>query len=504
MDFQYEKAVFVSYAWDAQSDHIVDELENAFLEKSISIVRDKKDLDYRGSIKAFEQRMGAGQCIILVISDKYLRSKHCMYELSEIERNQQFSGRIFPIVLSSAHIFTAKDRLEYVNYWNEQFESLNGTIRKSTDQSYLKSIHEELDQYKYIRDHFDQLISTISDINVLTPEIHTSSKFSKIITAIENELSKNLKNSPAETQTTPTEINLNTENGNNEDDHFTDKIIGFLSKNGYSDTGSLEFGRNTLSQGLVELVKNKADFNEKYVPATGWISILYYPFNGECRLNPNLILQKLQPDVRIGRDGSWFHGLPRPVIDMLFNATANPKGILGKWTGHRGQDQNQYLQAINILPSGIMHFVGTYPLFYQNGSIRFFSFVSIIGYLWQLTYMTKAIYREIGCRTTIRILMNFMGAKDTILGDLFRRPDENLSGDLEWRKINDHKGINQEPNIQISKDIRLPDSSDEEIETLVRDFAGEIGLYFNQMKPQCFEPNTQEFPIQQYKQSNNW
>ena len=78
---EYESDVFVSYAWGGESESLVDTLERSFSEHGISIVRDKKDIHYRGSIKAFEQRIGQGQCVVLVISDKYLRSEHCMHEL---------------------------------------------------------------------------------------------------------------------------------------------------------------------------------------------------------------------------------------------------------------------------------------------------------------------------------------------------------------------------------------------------------------------------------------
>ena len=42
----------------------------------------------------FEQRIGQGQCIILVISDKYLRSEHCMFELVEVDKNRDLRERI--------------------------------------------------------------------------------------------------------------------------------------------------------------------------------------------------------------------------------------------------------------------------------------------------------------------------------------------------------------------------------------------------------------------------
>ena len=42
------------------------------------------------------QEIGRGRCIITVISDKYLKSPNCMYELVQIAENGQFYDRIFP------------------------------------------------------------------------------------------------------------------------------------------------------------------------------------------------------------------------------------------------------------------------------------------------------------------------------------------------------------------------------------------------------------------------
>ena len=76
--------------------------QQAFAARGLCIVRDKKDLGYKGSIEAFEQRIGRGQCVALVISDKYLRSPHCMYELLKMQDNLALRERIFPLVLADA------------------------------------------------------------------------------------------------------------------------------------------------------------------------------------------------------------------------------------------------------------------------------------------------------------------------------------------------------------------------------------------------------------------
>jgi hypothetical protein len=181
----YEDAVFVSYAWEGESERAVDALERAFAERGIHIMRDKKDLGYKGSIEAFEQRIGQGQCVVLVISDKYLRSEHCMCELVEVDKNRRLRERIFPIVLADARIYRAKDRLIYIKHWDEQIEQLNQAIKQVDVVANLGGITTDLDKYARIRANFDHLTDLLSDMNALTPEMHAANGFSTLISAVE-------------------------------------------------------------------------------------------------------------------------------------------------------------------------------------------------------------------------------------------------------------------------------------------------------------------------------
>jgi hypothetical protein len=101
----YEQAVFISYAWGDEREEIVNQLDQALAQRGLKIIRDKRDLGYKGSINAFMERIGQGNCVIVVISDKYLRSPNCMFELVEIAEGKQFHDRIFPIVLNDADIY---------------------------------------------------------------------------------------------------------------------------------------------------------------------------------------------------------------------------------------------------------------------------------------------------------------------------------------------------------------------------------------------------------------
>lgn len=184
----YENAVFVSYAWGGESERNVDNLERAFAEYGICIVRDKKSLDYKDSIKVFEQRIGRGERIILIISDKYLRSEHCMHELIKVNENHNLCDRIFPVVLADAHIYSPLDRLNYIKYWDEKIQKLNLAIKGVNVMTNLANIMANLEKYACIRASFDYLTDLLSDMNTLTPEMHAISGFSALISAVEQSM----------------------------------------------------------------------------------------------------------------------------------------------------------------------------------------------------------------------------------------------------------------------------------------------------------------------------
>jgi len=186
---EYEKSVFISYAWGGESEEIVNQLDQALQQRGLTIIRDKRDLGYKGSISGFMERIGKGNSIIVIISDKYLRSPNCMFELVEIAEGKQFHDRVFPIVLSSAEIYDPIKRLEYVKHWEVKLAELDRAMR-GVGQANLQGIREEIDQYSRIRDKVSGLTSILKDMNTLTPEMHRDSDFSEIYTGIERRMAE--------------------------------------------------------------------------------------------------------------------------------------------------------------------------------------------------------------------------------------------------------------------------------------------------------------------------
>ena len=187
------KEIFISYAW-SDSKEFVERLDQAFSAKGVIITRDKRDLGYKGLIKEFMERIGRGKCIVTVISDKYLKSPYCMFELVQIEKNGDFNGRIFPIVLASADIYTPLKRIEYIRHWESEISKLDEAM-KGVGSANMQSFSEDIDLYNEIRSNFGKLTGFIKNMNNLTSDIHSESGFETIIQSINAKLSEHPLNS---------------------------------------------------------------------------------------------------------------------------------------------------------------------------------------------------------------------------------------------------------------------------------------------------------------------
>jgi internalin A len=184
---EFEKEIFISYAWGGESEQFVNQLDETLQTKGIKIIRDKRDLGYKGLIKAFMERIGRGKCAIAVISDKYLKSPNCMFELVQIAKNGEFYNRIFPIVLADAEIYKPVARLKYIKHWEDEIKELDEGMRE-VGAANLQGFREEIDQYTEIRNTIAELTNLLKDMNTLTPDIHSDSEFEELLNAIAQRL----------------------------------------------------------------------------------------------------------------------------------------------------------------------------------------------------------------------------------------------------------------------------------------------------------------------------
>ena len=130
---------FVSYAWGDDTpegrkrEGIVNRLCDVAEKRGIAILRDKKTLGLGDRISKFMNRIGSGGRVFVVLSEKYLKSPYCMYELTEVWRNcmqdeNRFLDRIRIITLPDANIFKPRDRGSWGEYWKQESEGLRAVV----------------------------------------------------------------------------------------------------------------------------------------------------------------------------------------------------------------------------------------------------------------------------------------------------------------------------------------------------------------------------------------
>jgi CheY-like chemotaxis protein len=178
------KEVFVSYAWTDQSRAIVDEMEIALKGRGVVLLRDRNEMKYKDGILSFMQRIGRGRCIIVILSKRYLESKSCMFELTEIASRGDIRNRVFPVVLADANIYDAVGRLTYIRYWESKKEELNAAMR-NVSAEHLDGVREEIDLFAKIRNTIAGIVNVIGDMNALVPERHQESKFEELFEMLE-------------------------------------------------------------------------------------------------------------------------------------------------------------------------------------------------------------------------------------------------------------------------------------------------------------------------------
>ena len=134
------------------------------------------------------QELGKAKAVILIISNKYLRSEYCMFELLQIYENQQFLHRIFPVVLDEVQISKSTDRLELIKFWETQQDQLESKIRELRSLANIQGITDDLNLYGDIRKNIAKFTHILKDINTLNVSTHYEENFKSLVGQVKEAL----------------------------------------------------------------------------------------------------------------------------------------------------------------------------------------------------------------------------------------------------------------------------------------------------------------------------
>lgn len=162
----------VSYGWppaDADEEtkqryfQPVDDLCRAAEAKGIHVLRDVDDLGLNQAISNFMSRLAQQDRVFVILSDKYLRSENCMFEMKEVWRFCQdnpdsFRERVRVYRLPDAKVHDLDYQLELADWWLEKFNTTKGRIGRLSEAGALAP--EQLARFNNI-DSFAKLVGKI-------------------------------------------------------------------------------------------------------------------------------------------------------------------------------------------------------------------------------------------------------------------------------------------------------------------------------------------------------
>ena len=152
--------LFISYTeCDAPIVDIIEAKIKEKLQDKIKISR-YTELQYKDSFKAFMNTIQDHDYVLTVVSDTYLKRQACMYEVGEIIKNHHYKSKLLFVVLSEKerkyygteapekigpNIYKgAGERLEYVAFWKNRYDSLKDKMSSIGDYEAISRATEDL------------------------------------------------------------------------------------------------------------------------------------------------------------------------------------------------------------------------------------------------------------------------------------------------------------------------------------------------------------------------
>jgi len=162
-DYFYKNAnIFLSYSW--KDEKKADEIDAFFSGIGIDIRRDKKSIEQWGSIRAFMNSIKYSDYAILIISDAYLKSVNCMYEIAQLMKDEQYKDRIFPVVLDK-EIYQLNRRIDYIVYWEKKYDEVRENVTRVKNPENIGRLSIELHQIREISYSVGEFLDIIRDMN---------------------------------------------------------------------------------------------------------------------------------------------------------------------------------------------------------------------------------------------------------------------------------------------------------------------------------------------------
>ena len=189
--------IFLSYC--QKDSKIADLIDNTISSQTssdcVSVTRDIRDVEYHQSFKRFMDSIQDHDYVVMLISDRYLKSRNCLYEVLETIKDRRFQDRLAYIVLSDndskwledtsdkigAKVYAVQDQAQYTIFWRNKEKELRNQIEEIGDPAYTIELSKELKHIQKILLDLQDLLSFLSEYKGLSLQNHLDTSFNEML-----------------------------------------------------------------------------------------------------------------------------------------------------------------------------------------------------------------------------------------------------------------------------------------------------------------------------------
>lgn len=189
--------IFLSYCQkDSKiADLIDDTVSSQTSSDLVSITRDIRDVKYHQSFKRFMDSIQDHDYVVMLISDRYLKSRNCLYEVLETIKDHRFKDRLAYIVLCDddskwledssekigAKVYAVQDQAQYTIFWRNKEKEIRDKIDEIGDPAYTIELSKELKHIQKILLDLQDLLSFLSEYKGLPLQEYIDTNFNEIL-----------------------------------------------------------------------------------------------------------------------------------------------------------------------------------------------------------------------------------------------------------------------------------------------------------------------------------
>lgn len=172
-----QQQVAVSYSWREEDKGANHGAVKAFCEQlrqlGVDVIRDLNRLKHGDCISKFMRSIGASDFLCVFLSEAYLKSPNCMYELliawqCSKDNPEQFRSRVKVWVMRGVGISQVENRLAFLEHWKAERDRVVPLIEKHATDGLAPAELETFRRTQQIAEHVNEMLLFFAD--TLSPQ----------------------------------------------------------------------------------------------------------------------------------------------------------------------------------------------------------------------------------------------------------------------------------------------------------------------------------------------